>query len=139
MRNQVEAYESSGGRSASTLGNTDWPVVIITSRGRRTGTIRKTPLMRVEHNGEYALIGSLGGAPDNPVWVYNLRAAPDAVTLQDGPEPLGVTVREVTGDERALWWKRAVSAYPPYEDYQKRTERLIPVFVAIRRGSNQGS
>ena len=114
------------------LGDTDWPVVIVTSRGRRTGTVRKTPLMRVEHDGEYALIGSLGGAPKNPVWVYNLRGDPDAVTLQDGPEPVPVTVREVSGDERALWWKRAVAAYPPYADYQKRTERLIPVFVATR-------
>jgi F420H(2)-dependent quinone reductase len=79
------------------------------------------------------LIGSLGGAPKNPVWVYNLRADPEAVTVQDGPEPFAVTVREVAGDERALWWERAVAAYPPYADYQKRTERLIPVFVATRR------
>jgi len=132
VRNQVEAYEGSGGRAANMLGDTDWPVVIVTSRGRRTGTVRKTSLMRVEHDGEYALIGSLGGAPNNPVWVYNLRGDPDAVTLQDGPEPFPVTVREVSGDERALWWKRAVAAYPPYADYQKRTERLIPVFVATR-------
>jgi F420H(2)-dependent quinone reductase len=137
VRDQVEAYESSGGRSANTLGNTDWPVVIITSLGRHTGTFRKTPLMRVEHNGEYALIGSLGGAPKNPVWVYNVRANPDDVTLQDGAEPIEVTVRELTGDERALWWTRAVAAYPPYDDYQKRTERLIPVFLATRRGNNK--
>jgi deazaflavin-dependent oxidoreductase (nitroreductase family) len=133
VRNQVEAYEGSGGRSANMLGDSDWPVVIVTSRGRRTGKIRKTPLMRVEHDGEYALIGSLGGAPKNPVWVYNLRADPGSVTVQDGPEPFAVTVREVTGDERALWWARAVEAYPPYADYQKKTERLIPVFVATRR------
>jgi len=133
VRNQVEAYEGSGGSKANMLGNSDWPVVIVTSRGRRTGAIRKTPLMRVEHEGEYALIGSLGGAPNNPVWVYNLRADPESVTLQDGPEPFAVTVREVTGYERALWWDRAVAAYAPYADYQKRTERLIPVFVATRR------
>jgi deazaflavin-dependent oxidoreductase (nitroreductase family) len=133
VRNQVEAYEGSGGRKANMLGDTDRPIVIVTSRGRRTGTVRKTPLMRVEHDGEYALIGSLGGAPKNPVWVYNLQGDPDSVTLQDGPEPFPVTVREVSGDERELWWKRAVAAYPPYDDYQKRTERLIPVFVATRR------
>jgi deazaflavin-dependent oxidoreductase (nitroreductase family) len=133
VRNQVEAYEGSGGRKANMLGDTAWPIVIVTSRGRRTGTLRKTPLMRVEHDGEYALIGSLGGAPKNPVWVYNLRGDPDAVTLQDGPEPFPVTIREVGGEERALWWERAVAAYPPYADYQRRTERLIPVFVATPR------
>lgn len=133
VRNQVEAYERSGGRESNMLGNSNWPVVIVTSRGRRSGHVRKFPLMRVEHDGEYALIGSLGGAPKNPVWVYNLRADPNNVTVQDGPEPIAVTVREVTGDERALWWKRAVAAYPPYELYQKNTERLIPVFVATRR------
>jgi deazaflavin-dependent oxidoreductase (nitroreductase family) len=133
VRNQVEAYESSGGTNANMLGDSEWPVVIVTCRGRRSGAIRKFALMRVEHDGEYALIGSLGGAPSNPVWVYNLRADPDAVTLQDGPEPFPVGVREVTGQERDAWWKRAVAAYPPYDDYQKRTERLIPVFVASRR------
>ena len=133
VRDQVEAYERSGGRKSNVLGNSNWPVVIVTSRGRRTGAVRKFPLMRVEHEGEYALIGSLGGAPKNPVWVSNLRADPDNVTVQDGPEPFAVTVREVTGDERALWWKRAVDAYPPYELYQKNTKRLIPVFVATRR------
>ena len=133
VRNQVEAYEASGGRKANMLGNSEWPVVIVTCRGRNTGAVRKFALMRVEHDGEYALIGSLGGAPKNPVWVYNLRAAPETVTLQDGPEPFAVTVREVSGDERAGWWTRAVEAYPPYELYQKNTERLIPVFVATRR------
>jgi len=138
VRNQVEAYERSGGTSANMLGDSDWPVVIITCRGRRTGAIRKFALMRVEHDGEYALIGSLGGAPNNPVWVYNLRAHPDDVTLQDGPAPFGVTVREVEGDERELWWGRAVAAYAPYADYQKRTSRLIPVFVATRRAGETG-
>ena len=134
VRNQVEAYEASGGRRANTLGNTEWPIVVVTNRGRKTGAIRKTALMRVEHDGEYALIGSLGGAPNNPVWVYNLREHPDEVTMQDGPEPFPVTVRELSGDERAVWWERAVEAYPPYADYQKRTDRLIPVFLATRRG-----
>ena len=138
VRNQVEAYESSGGRRANTLGDSDWPIVVVTTRGRRTDNVRKCALMRVEHDGEYALIGSLGGAPKNPVWVYNLRADPNTVTLQDGPEPFAVTVREVSGDERALWWERAVAAYPPYELYQKNTERLIPVFVATRRGRAVG-
>jgi deazaflavin-dependent oxidoreductase (nitroreductase family) len=137
VRNQVEAYERSGGRSGNKLGGSDWPVVVVTCRGRRTGAIRKMALMRVEHDGRYALIGSLGGAPKNPVWVYNLRADPDGVTLQDGPEPFPVTVREVTGEERDLWWKRAVAAYPPYEDYQRNTERLIPVFVATRRDEDK--
>ena len=133
----MEAYERTGGRTANMLGDSDWPVVVVTCRGRRTGAIRKFALMRVEHHGEYALIGSLGGAPANPVWVYNLRAHPDAVTLQDGPEPFGVSVREVAGDERDIWWQRAVAAYPPYADYQKRTERLIPVFVATRRAAER--
>jgi deazaflavin-dependent oxidoreductase (nitroreductase family) len=132
VRDQVETYERTGGRDANMLGDSDWPVVVVTTRGRRTGAIRKMALMRVEHDGEYALIGSLGGAPKNPVWVYNLRAHPDTVTLQDGPEPFAVTVREVAGEERDVWWKRAVAAYAPYADYQKRTDRLIPVFVATR-------
>jgi deazaflavin-dependent oxidoreductase (nitroreductase family) len=96
--------------------------------------VRKLALMRVEHNGEYALVGSLGGAPKNPVWVYNLRAHPDEVMIQDGPEPFDVTVREIEGEERALWWERAVAAYPPYTEYQERTERTIPVFIASRKG-----
>jgi deazaflavin-dependent oxidoreductase (nitroreductase family) len=89
--------------------------------------------MRVEHGGEYALVGSVGGAPKHPVWVHNLRADPNAVTIQDGPEPWDATVREVTGDERAEWWTRAVAAYPPYADYQERTSREIPVFIASHR------
>jgi len=89
--------------------------------------------MRVEHDGDYALVASKGGAPAHPVWYYNLRANPDEVTIQDGPEPFAVRVREVTGDERAAWWERAVAAYPPYADYQERTERKIPVFVTVRK------
>jgi deazaflavin-dependent oxidoreductase (nitroreductase family) len=130
VREQVEAYESSGGEKANTLRDTGLPVVIVTSTGNQTGKIRKTPLMRVEHDGEYALVGSMGGAPKNPVWVYNIRANPDSVTIQDGPEPFEAEVREVTGDEKAQWWERAVAAYPPYADYQARTDRQIPVFIA---------
>jgi deazaflavin-dependent oxidoreductase (nitroreductase family) len=133
VRDQVEAYESSGGQRANTLRDTGLPVIIVTSRGNKSGKIRKTPLMRVEHDGEYVLVASQGGAPTHPVWYYNLLASPEAVTIQDGPEPFDVTVRELSGDERAVWWERAVAAYPAYADYQVKTERLIPVFLATRR------
>jgi deazaflavin-dependent oxidoreductase (nitroreductase family) len=89
--------------------------------------------MRVEQEGEYALVGSMGGAPEHPVWYYNLKANPDEVTIQDGAEPFEAQVRELTGDERAVWWERAVAAYPPYAEYQQRTKRQIPVFVASRK------
>jgi deazaflavin-dependent oxidoreductase (nitroreductase family) len=133
VRTQVEEYERSGGRRANTLGDTGLPVIIVTTTGNKSGTVRKTPLMRVEHDGEYALVASMGGAPKHPVWYYNLKAAPDEVVIQDGPEPFAVDVRELAGDERAVWWDRAVAAYPPYAEYQTRTDRLIPVFVATRR------
>lgn len=133
VRNQVAEYEASGGTRANTLADTGRPVIILTTRGNKSGKLRKTPLMRVEHNGEWALIGSLGGAPNNPVWVHNLRADPTAAVVQDGAEAVDVTVREVTGDERNQWWQRAVEAYPDYADYQSKTERLIPVFVASPR------
>jgi deazaflavin-dependent oxidoreductase (nitroreductase family) len=134
VRDQVEEYEASGGERASTLRDTGLPIIIVTSRGNKTGKLRKTPLMRVEHGGEYLLVGSQGGAPRHPVWYYNLKADPKAVTIQDGPEPFDAEVRELDGEERATWWQRAVAAFPPYADYQKRTERLIPVFLATRRG-----
>jgi deazaflavin-dependent oxidoreductase (nitroreductase family) len=133
VRNQVAEYEASGGTRANTLLETGMPIVVVTTRGNKSGKLRKTPLMRVEHDGEYALVGSQGGAPTNPVWVHNLRADPTAVTIQDGPEPFDVNVREISGDERSAWWDRAVAAYPPYADYQENTDRLIPVFVATRR------
>jgi F420H(2)-dependent quinone reductase len=133
VRDQVEAYESSKGERASTLRDTGLPVIIVTSRGNKSGKLRKTPLMRVEHDGEYLLVASKGGAPQHPVWYYNLVADPDAVMVQDGPAPFDVHVRELTGEERAVWWQRAVAAFPPYADYQVRTERLIPVFLATRR------
>jgi deazaflavin-dependent oxidoreductase (nitroreductase family) len=134
VRDQVEAYESSRGERGSTLRDTGLPVVIVTTRGNKSGKLRKTPLMRVEHNGEYALVASLGGAPKNPVWYFNVKADPQAVTIQDGPEPFDVDVREISGDERAEWWDRAVKAFPPYAEYQAKTQRTIPVFVARRRG-----
>jgi len=133
VRDQVETYERTGGREANTLLDTGLPIVIVTTRGNKSGILRKTPLMRVEHDGEYALVASMGGAPKHPVWYYNLVADPGAVRIQDGPEPFDADVREVSGDERAVWWERAVAAYPPYAEYQTRTERLIPVFVARRR------
>ena len=132
VREQVEKYEASGGTEANTLRDTGIPIIILTTRGNKSGTLRKTALMRVEHDGEYALVGSMGGAPTHPVWVHNLRADPAAVVIQDGPEPWDAVVRELEGDERATWWERAVAAFPPYAEYQTRTDRLIPVFVASR-------
>ncbi|HEX4777539.1 MAG TPA: nitroreductase family deazaflavin-dependent oxidoreductase [Acidimicrobiia bacterium] len=134
VRNQVETYERTGGREANTLLDTGLPIVVVTTRGNKSGKIRKTPLMRVEHGGEYALVASMGGAPKHPVWYFNVKADPNAVTIQDGSEPFDATVREVTGEERAAWWRRAVEAYPPYAEYQEKTDRTIPVFVASRRG-----
>jgi deazaflavin-dependent oxidoreductase (nitroreductase family) len=133
VRDQVEAYERSGGTEANTLRDTGLPVVIVTARGTRSGAIRKFALMRVEHDGEYALIASMGGAPKNPVWYRNLVAAPEEVMIQDGPEPFDAVIREVTGDERDVWWERAVAAFPTYAEYQAKTERQIPVLVASRR------
>ena len=133
VRDQVEEYERSGGQQANTLRDTGLPVVIFTVRGNKTGKLRKTPVMRVEHEGEYALVASRGGAPENPLWYRNLMSDPEAVTLQDGPEPFDVTVREVHGQEREEWWQRAVAAFAPYAEYQTRTSRQIPVLVARRR------
>ncbi len=133
VRDQVAAYEASGGQRANTLADTGLPIVIVTTRGNKSGKIRKTPLMRVEHDGQYALVASKGGAPAHPVWYYNLVAEPSAVAVQDGPEPFDVDVRQLDGDERAQWWERAVAAYPPYAEYQERTDRTIPVFLATRR------
>lgn len=133
VREQVETYERTGGRSANTLRDTGLPVVIVTTRGHKSGKIRKFALMRVEHDGEYALVASKGGAPEHPLWYHNLKADPSAVMIQDGPEAFDYDVREVSADERAQWWERAVAAYPPYAEYQAKTERRIPVFVARRR------
>ena len=132
VREQVEEYEASGGERANTLLDTGLPIIVITMRGAKSGKIRKTALMRVEHEGEYALVASVGGAPKNPTWYGNLVADPSALTIQDGPEPHDYVAREVHGEERQVWWDRAVEAYPNYADYQERTERTIPVFVATR-------
>ena len=126
VRDQVELYESSNGTQGTTL--RDLPVIILTTKGAKSGKIRKTALMRVEHDGKYVAVASLGGAPKNPVWYYNVVSDPH-VELQDGPVRQDYTAREVTGDEKAQWWERAVAAYPDYADYQKKTDRQIPVFV----------
>jgi deazaflavin-dependent oxidoreductase (nitroreductase family) len=130
VRDQVEAYESSGGTQGTTLRDTGLPVVIITNRGASSGKVRKTPVMRVEHDGSYAAVASRGGAPEHPQWYYNLRDNP-RVELQDGQNRWDMTAREITGDERAEWWDRAVAAYPPYAEYQQRTTRQIPVLRPI--------
>ena len=130
VREQVERYEASGGKEATTLRDTGRPVVIVTNTGNKTGAIRKTPLMRVKDGASFVLVGSVGGAPTNPVWVYNLRANP-TVEIRDLTVVKTMRVREVKDDaERARLWDLAVAAFPPYADYQARTTRRIPVFVA---------
>ena len=129
VRDQVELYERSGGTEGTTLRETGLPVVVVTSLGARSGKIRKTPLMRVEHDGAYALVASQGGAPEHPTWYHNVTKHP-LIELQDGPVRQDMTVREVTGEEKAIWWERAVAAFPNYAEYQRRTEREIPLLVA---------
>jgi deazaflavin-dependent oxidoreductase (nitroreductase family) len=129
VRDQVAEYESSGGMRANTLLDTGLPIVIVTYRGKRSGNVRKIALMRVEHDGSYALVASKGGAPEHPEWYFSLAADP-RVVIQDGAEPRDFVLRELAGDERAAWWERSVAAYPPYAEYQEKTDRLIPVFVA---------
>jgi len=130
VRDQVELYEKSGGREGTTLRDTGLPVIIVTHTGNKTGAIRKTPLMRVKDGSRYVLVGSVGGAPNNPVWVYNLRANP-SVEIRDHTEVQKLRVREVTdAAERARLWKLAAAAFPPYEEYQAKTTRQIPLFVA---------
>ena len=129
-RKQAEAFEASGGEQDGDLRGL--AIIVLTSVGAKTGLLRKTALMRVEHEGQYAVVGSLGGAPKNPVWVYNLRKEPH-VELQDGPEKHDYIAHEVEGEERELWWQRAVAAFPNYADYQRKTERTIPVFVLTRK------
>ncbi|AEY93349.1 MULTISPECIES: nitroreductase family deazaflavin-dependent oxidoreductase [Streptomyces] len=128
VREQVELYESSGGTKGTTLLDTGLPVIVLTTRGAKSGKIRKTPLMRVEHEGRYAAVASLGGAPKHPVWYFNVKSDPH-VELQDGPVKRDMRAREVTGAEKAEWWERAVAAYPAYAEYQTKTSREIPVFV----------
>jgi deazaflavin-dependent oxidoreductase (nitroreductase family) len=128
-RDQAELIESSGGTEGLTLKG--MPVIVVTSVGVKSGKLRKTALMRVEHGGEYALVASLGGAPKNPVWYNNIIAQPH-IEIQDATEKHDYLTREVFDEEKAIWWERAVAAYPPYAEYQEKTEREIPVFVAAR-------
>jgi deazaflavin-dependent oxidoreductase (nitroreductase family) len=128
VREQVETYERTGGAEAGTLAGTGLPVIVVTSRGAKSGKLRKNPLMRVEHDGKYAAVASVGGRPENPRWYFNLTADPH-VEVQDGPTTRDMVAREVSGEEKALWWERAVAAYPDYAVYQAGTERKIPVFV----------
>jgi F420H(2)-dependent quinone reductase len=123
---QVRQYEATGGKEGGDMQG--MPVIVLTTKGAKTGKLRKTPLMRVEHGGRYAVVASLGGAPQHPVWYHNVVANPE-VELQDGPEKKAYRAREVTGDEKAEWWARAVAAYPEYDSYQANTDRQIPVFV----------
>ncbi len=125
-RKQAEAYEASGGEASATLRGR--PVIVLTSIGAKTGRLRKTALMRVEHDGVYAVVASLGGAPKHPVWYHNLKADPH-VELQDGATKRDYLAREVVGDEKAIWWVRALETWPDYAKYQEKTDRQIPVFV----------
>jgi deazaflavin-dependent oxidoreductase (nitroreductase family) len=126
---QVEEYEASGGTRANTLRDTGIPIVIVTMRGAKSGKVRKIGLMRVEHEGSYALVASKGGDPSHPAWYHNMMADPN-ILIQDGPQPLAYVVREVDGDERQAWWDRAAAVYPPYLEYAEKAGRQIPVLVA---------
>ena len=126
VRDQVQEYEGSGGTSGTTM--RDMPVIIVTTRGARSGKMRKVPLMRFEHGGEYAAVASMGGAVKNPVWYFNLIADPE-VEVRDRTVVRAMTAREVEGEEKAIWWARCVAAFPDYAQYQAKTERSIPVFV----------
>jgi deazaflavin-dependent oxidoreductase (nitroreductase family) len=134
VREQVAEYEASGGARANTLRDSGLPVIIFTYRGQRTGKVRKSALMRVEHGGRYALVASKGGAPSHPTWYHSLKADPE-IMIQDGPAPHDFVVREIDGPEREEWWNRAVAAYPPYAEYQQKTTRRIPVFLAEPKDS----
>ncbi|MER7901875.1 nitroreductase family deazaflavin-dependent oxidoreductase [Streptomyces sp. NPDC095614] len=131
VREQVELIESSGGTQGTTMRG--MPVILLTTRGAKSCKLRKTPLMRVEHDGQYAVVASLGGAPKHPVWYYNVLADPE-VELRDGTVRQDMTAREITGEEKALWWSRAVEAFPDYAEYQTKTDREIPVFVLSPSG-----
>ncbi|HEX3929825.1 MAG TPA: nitroreductase family deazaflavin-dependent oxidoreductase [Nocardioides sp.] len=128
VRDQVETYEASGGERGNTLRDSGEPIVVITSVGAHSGNLRKNPVMRVERDGKYVAIASKGGAPDHPEWYHNFVAHPE-VELQDGPEPHGYTARLLSGDERREWWDYAVATWSTYGEYQKKTEREIPVFL----------
>lgn len=128
VRDQVELYEGSGGTQGTTLRDRGLACVLLTTKGARSGKLRKVPLMRVEHDGRYAAVASQGGAPKHPVWYFNLKANP-LLELRDGTSLQDMTARELTGEEKAQWWQRCVAAFPDYADYQRKTEREIPVFV----------
>ena len=130
VREQIDTYERTGGREAATLRESGIPIIVVTMRGATSGKVRKIALMRVEHDGSYALVASRGGSAENPDWYRNLVANPDEVLVQDGPEPFRVRVREVDGAERDAWWDRSVAVFPTYAEYQQKTERRIPVLVA---------
>ncbi|GAA1892178.1 nitroreductase family deazaflavin-dependent oxidoreductase [Asanoa iriomotensis] len=125
-RKQADLFDATDGAEANTMRGR--PIILLTSVGAKSGKIRKTPLMRVEHDGEYAVVASQGGAPTNPFWYHNLVANPHVV-LQDGAVRQDYTAREVSGEERAVWWKRATATWPDYDSYQTKTDRIIPVFV----------
>jgi deazaflavin-dependent oxidoreductase (nitroreductase family) len=133
VREQVERYEATGGREANTLqGKPEWPIVVITSKGVKSGKLRKNPVMRVEKDGVYAAVASKGGDPEHPTWYHNFLAHPE-VDLQDGPEPHTYVARVAEGAERAEWWERCVAQYAPYAEYQEKTDREIPVFLLERK------
>ncbi len=131
VADQVAEYEASGGERANTLLDTGIPVIVLSCVGRQSGKVRKVPLMRVEHEGEYALVASKGGDPKHPGWYFNLLANP-TIQMQDGPKPYETTVRQIDGDEYDLWWDRSVAVYPPYEEYKAKTDRRIPIFISAK-------
>jgi F420H(2)-dependent quinone reductase len=133
VREQIEGFEASGGREWNLTPRTGIPIVVITMIGRKTGFARKQALIRIEHDGQYGLVASFGGAPTHPVWYYNLLTNPDDVTIQDGTERFPVSVREVHGVGRDMWWQRSLAAYPKFAEYEALTDRLIPILVARRR------
>jgi deazaflavin-dependent oxidoreductase (nitroreductase family) len=133
VRDQIDLYERTGGREGNTLRDSGIPVIIVTMRGAKSGAVRKIALMRVEHEGTYALVASKGGHTSNPDWYHNLLAHPDEVLVQDGPEPFFVSVREVDGDEYDTWWERSAAVFPTYLEYRAKTARRIPILVAQRR------
>ncbi len=133
VADQVRDYEASGGTEANTLRDTGLPIIVMTTVGHKSGKVRKVPLMRVEHEGEYAIVASKGGAPAHPGWYHNLMADPH-VMIQDGPEPFDAVVRLVSGEERQAWWDRSVAAFAPYAEYAEKADREIPVFIAAPAG-----
>ena len=130
VREQVDLYERTGGKEGNTLLDTGMPVIIVTMRGAKSGNVRKIALMRVEHNGVYALVASRGGSPTNPDWYQNLLAHPREVLVQDGPEALPFVVREISGDEYNEWWQRSAEVFPQYNTYKEKTDRVIPILLA---------